>query len=65
MGTDNYIISNKDMSGLVVSVQLIVGSCRRGSNHYGNGNCNFSSKHASLRCQNKDWLAQNQNNVSE
>ena len=27
--------------------------------------CCFSAKHAALRRKNKDWLAQNQNNVSE
>ena len=27
--------------------------------------CCFSSKHAALRRKSKDWLAQNQNNVSE
>ena len=43
----------------------IIGSGRRGSNHYANGICNFSSKQASLRSQSKDWLAQNQDNVSE
>ena len=25
----------------------------------------FSAKHAVLMCKNKDWLARNQNNVSE
>jgi hypothetical protein len=29
------------------------------------GICCFSAKHAALRSKNKDWLAQNQNNVSE
>jgi hypothetical protein len=27
--------------------------------------CCFSAKHASLRSKSKDWLARNQNNVSE
>jgi hypothetical protein len=27
--------------------------------------CCFSTKHAALRRKSKDWLAQNQNNVSE
>jgi hypothetical protein len=27
--------------------------------------CCFSAKHAALRRKNKDWLARNQNNVSE
>jgi len=59
------IINNKHISGVMVSVWLIVGSGRGGSNHYANGICNFSSKQASLRSQSKDWLAQNQDNVSE
>ena len=29
------------------------------------GICCFSTKHAALRRKNKDWLAWNQNNVSE
>ena len=29
------------------------------------GICCFSAKHAALRSKSKDWLAQNQNNVSE
>jgi hypothetical protein len=29
------------------------------------GMCCFSAKHAVLRGKNKDWLARNQNNVSE
>ena len=29
------------------------------------GICRFSAKHAALRRKSKDWLAQNQNNVSE
>jgi hypothetical protein len=29
------------------------------------GMCCFSAKHAALRSKSKDWLAQNQNNVSE
>ena len=29
------------------------------------GSCCFSAKHAALRRKSKDWLAQNQDNVSE
>ena len=29
------------------------------------GICSFSAKHAALRRKSKDWLARNQNNVSE
>jgi hypothetical protein len=32
---------------------------------YDIGICCFSAKHAALRRKNKDWLARNQNNVSE
>jgi outer membrane protease len=33
--------------------------------YYKIGICCFSSKHAALRSKSKDWLARNQNNVSE
>jgi hypothetical protein len=33
--------------------------------HYKIGICCFSAKHAALRRKSKDWLAWNQNNVSE
>ena len=33
--------------------------------NYKIGICCFSSKHATFRRQSKDWLARNQNNVSE
>jgi hypothetical protein len=33
--------------------------------HYAIGICCFSSKHASLKRKSKDWLASNQDNVSE
>jgi hypothetical protein len=33
--------------------------------NYKIGICCFSAKHAALRRKNKDWLARNQNNVSE
>jgi hypothetical protein len=32
---------------------------------YKNGICCFSAKHAALKRKSKDWLARNQNNVSE
>ena len=32
---------------------------------YKNGICCFSAKHAALRSKSKDWVARNQNNVSE
>jgi hypothetical protein len=33
--------------------------------NYEIGICCFSAKHAALRRKSKDWLARNQNNVSE
>jgi hypothetical protein len=33
--------------------------------HYKIGMCCFFTKHAVLRCKRKDWMAQNQNNVSK
>ena len=35
------------------------------TNHYEIGICCFSAKHATLIRKSKDWLARNQNNVSE
>ena len=35
------------------------------ANEYKIGICCFSAKHAALRRKIKDWLARNQNNVSE
>jgi hypothetical protein len=35
------------------------------TNDYKIGICCFSAKHAALRIKGKDWLAWNQNNVSE
>ena len=35
------------------------------TNDYNIGICCFSAKHAALRSKGKDWLARNQNNVSE
>jgi hypothetical protein len=35
------------------------------TNDYEIGICCFSAKHAALRRKSKDWLARNQNNVSE
>ena len=32
---------------------------------YKTGMCSFSAKHTALRSKGKDWLAQNQNNVSK
>jgi len=35
------------------------------TNEYKMGICCFSTKHATLRSKNKDWLSRNQNNVSK
>jgi hypothetical protein len=35
------------------------------TNEYKIGICCFSTKHTALRSESKDWLARNQNNVSE
>jgi hypothetical protein len=35
------------------------------TNKYKIGICCFSTKHTALRSESKDWLARNQNNVSE
>jgi len=35
------------------------------TNDYETGICCFSAKHAALRSKSNDWLARNQNNVSE
>jgi hypothetical protein len=37
----------------------------RQTEDYKIGICCFSAKHAALRSKSKDWLARNQNNVSE
>ena len=37
----------------------------RQTKDYKMGICCFSAKHAALRRKSKDWLARNQNNVSE
>jgi hypothetical protein len=38
---------------------------RRRVNRYDIGICCFFARHAALRKKNKDWVAQNQNNVCE
>ena len=57
--------------GVMVSV-LASGVVDRGFEHpsgkpkdYKIGICCFSAKHAALRRKSKDWLARNQNNVTE
>jgi hypothetical protein len=59
------------IGGVMVSV-LVSSVVERGfetwssqTNDYEIGICCFSAKHAALRRKSKDWLARNQNNVSE
>jgi hypothetical protein len=59
------------IGGIEVSV-LALSAVDRGiepwsdqSKDYEIGICCFSAKHATLRRKSKDWLARNQNNVSE
>ena len=49
----------KRISGIMVSVFA------SSAVDYKIGICCFSAKHAALRSKSKDWLARNQNNVSE
>ena len=59
------------IGGVMVSV-LVSSVVERGfetwssqTNDYEIGICCFSAKHTALRRKSKDWLARNQNNVSE
>ena len=49
--TYHYIINKKTQSGQIKDYKI--------------GICSFSAKHAALRRKSKDWLARNQDNVSE
>jgi hypothetical protein len=59
------------IGGVIVSllassaVDHVFEHCSGQTKDYKIGICCFSTKHAALRSKNKDWLAQNQNNVSE
>jgi hypothetical protein len=64
------LLTNR-ISGVMVSV-LASNAVDRGfeprsdkTKDYKIGMCCFSVKHAALRSKSKDWLARNQNNVSE
>jgi hypothetical protein len=59
------------IGGVMVSV-LASSAADRGfeprsgqTNDYGIGICCFCAKHTALKKKNKDWLARNQDNVSE
>jgi hypothetical protein len=69
---DNYVwLTINCIGGVIVSVVASsVGdrdfeSRSDQTKHYKIGTCCFSSKHASLKRKSKDWLARNQDNVSE
>ena len=56
----------KHIGGIIVSVLASSVVDRAFEPRLGQiGICCFSAKHAALRRKSKDWLAQNQNNVSE
>jgi hypothetical protein len=66
----SLVVANR-IGGVMISV-LASSTVDRGfeprsgqTKDYKIGICCFSAKHAALRSKNKDWLAQNQNNVSE
>ena len=61
--THKHFSSNR-IGGVMVSV-LASSAVDRGTKDYALGICCFFAKHAALRRKNKDWLARNQNNVSE
>ena len=65
-------INQKHRIGGVMVCVLASSAVDRGFEHqagqtkyYKIGICCFSAKHAALRRKSKDWLARNQNNVSE
>ena len=47
------------------AVDHVFEPCSGQTKDYKIGICCFTTKHAALRSKNKDWMAQNQNNVSE
>ena len=50
----------------VLALSVIDCESRSGQTRdYKTGICSFSAKHTALRRKGKDWLAQNQNNVSK
>ena len=66
-----FQITNNRIGGVMVSV-LASSAVDRGfepqsgqTKNYKIGICCFSAKHAALMRKSKDWLARNQNNVSE
>jgi hypothetical protein len=67
MWSVDFFVTIDHISGVMVSV-LASSAVYRGLSH---GRikpktiCCFSAKHAALRRTSKDWLARNQNNVSE
>jgi hypothetical protein len=64
-----YIFKGNCIGSVMVSI-LASSAVDRGFEHgrvkdYKIGICCFSAKHTALRSKSKDWLARNQNNVSE
>ena len=59
-----YNITNRIGAGVMVSV-LASSVVDRGFKNYKIGICCFSAKQATLQRKSKDWLAWNQDNVSE
>ena len=57
------MVSDSLLAPNVVDREFDPGSCQ--TKGYKIVICCFSAKHASLRRKSKDWLARNQNNVSE
>ena len=53
------------MASMVTSSAVDHGSSSGQTKDYKIGVCCFFTKHAALRRKSKDWLARNQNNVSE
>ena len=66
-----HLLDVNRIGGIMVSV-LALSAVDRGfeprsgqTKDYRIGICCFSAKHTALRRKSKDWIAQNQNNVSE
>jgi hypothetical protein len=68
---NNILIILNRIVGVMVSMLVSGGKDRGFESRSGQtidskiGICCFSAKHAALRNKSKDWLARNQNNVSE
>ena len=72
VSTVSTCVQQKNHKGGVMVSMLASSAVDRGFEHrsgqtkdYKIGICCFSSKHVTLRSKSRDWLARNQNNVSE